>query len=67
MKYQVSLSQGDGEFAAECDQFGIVSHGLSANSALDRMREAIRYNIEFCPCSAVSEEYVELEIVQGRL
>ena len=63
MKYSVNLEQGDsGEYVASCDGLGITVSGLSAGNALDAMREEIRYRIEFCPCTTVGEDYIELDV-----
>jgi len=34
----------------------------SRDEALDKLRAEIRYRLELCPCSGVSNEYVELDI-----
>ena len=39
--------------------------GGTREAALEKAREEIRYRIEWCPCSAVSDEFVELEINEG--
>ena len=67
MKYVVHLSSGDGEYTAECPEMGLTSHGLSATNALDQMREAIRYGLEYCPCSHVDEDHIELDVRTVRL
>ncbi len=36
--------------------------GDSRQSALDKIALEIRYRIEWCPCSAVSDEFVELDV-----
>lgn len=62
MRYEIHLSAGDGEYLAECRELGVSSHGLSPSSALDRVRDAIRFQIELCPCSTVNEEEIELDV-----
>ena len=62
MQYSVSLqAEGDG-FVAECAELGISSRGLSPANALDALRDSIRFNIEFCPCSTVDEGDIELNV-----
>jgi hypothetical protein len=39
--------------------------GESREDALERARNEIRYRIEWCPCSAVSDEFVELELKEA--
>jgi hypothetical protein len=36
--------------------------GLSAASALEKLRAEIRYRIEMCPCSSVEDDYVQLRV-----
>lgn len=60
MKYSVSVEQGEGGYVAACEELGLSTTGLSAANALDAMRDEIRYRLEFCPCSSVSDDYVEL-------
>lgn len=63
MRYTVTLDQGDeSEVIAHCPQLGLTSSGLTANNALDAMRENIRYHIEYCPCSSVGDADIQLEI-----
>jgi predicted RNase H-like HicB family nuclease len=38
------------------------SRGQSEEEALTRLRDEIRYRIEFCPCSGVDEEYVQVDV-----
>jgi hypothetical protein len=32
---------------------------------LDALRGEIRYRLELCPCTGVSDDYVELDVVSG--
>ncbi len=34
----------------------------SRRQAVERLRDEIRYRLEWCPCSAVDDDYVQLEI-----
>ncbi len=64
MKYTVQLEAGeDGEFTAECAELGLMSTGLSAANALDALRENMRYHLEYCPCTSLGEDGIELEIL----
>ena len=40
----------------------VETSGNSREEALDKLRKEIRYRIEFCPCSGVTDHFVELEI-----
>jgi hypothetical protein len=33
-------------------------------AALTKMRNELRYRVELCPCSGVSDDYVELQITE---
>ena len=33
--------------------------------ALTKMRNELRYRVELCPCSGVSEDYVDLQVREG--
>ena len=53
-KYQVrSIGTIAGEVTIVAD---------SREAAIARATEEIRYRIEWCPCSAVSDEFVELDL-----
>jgi hypothetical protein len=42
---------------------GVVERqGATREEALERLKAEIRYRIEWCPCSGVVEEFVELEV-----
>ena len=64
MKYSVSLEQGEGGgYTASCPEMGLSSSGLSAGNALDALRDEIRYRLEMCPCTSVSDDFVQLEVM----
>jgi hypothetical protein len=62
VKFEASV-QGDGAdgFVASCDDPQCNAHGLSPASALDALREEIRYRLELCPCTTVDAGFLELE------
>jgi hypothetical protein len=42
---------------------GLVERtGATRDEALQRLKAEIRYRIEWCPCSGVVEEFVELDV-----
>ena len=57
-------SSGTG-FEASCDNPQCNATGLSPTNALDSLREEIRYRLELCPCTGVSDDFVELDVVSG--
>jgi hypothetical protein len=42
------------------------SRGRSREEALAKLRDEIRYRIEYCPCSGVADDYVQLEVAHER-
>lgn len=62
MKYSVSLSCEDGEYIAECPEMDLTTRALSPTNALDAMKSELRYAIEFCPCTGVGDDYIELDV-----
>jgi hypothetical protein len=57
-------SSSDG-FVAECESMDCSAKGLSPTNALDSLRDEIRYRLEFCPCTTVNDDYVELNVVSA--
>ncbi len=66
MRYRVQLKQlHDGVFYARCHAapYGLAeTHGDTSDEALDKMRQKIRYRLEWCPCSGIAEDFVELDV-----
>jgi hypothetical protein len=54
--------QSDGQVLATCDAPSCMARGRSDEEALARLRAEIRYRIEWCPCTGVDDEYVQLEV-----
>ena len=69
MRYRVTLKRlTDGDFYARClaaPNGPAAAQAATAEEALARLRQEIRYRLELCPCSAVSGEYVELEVEES--
>ena len=66
MKFEATMeAETDGSYVASCENPPCSSHGLSPASALDALREEIRYRLELCPCTGVSDDFVELDVVSG--
>jgi len=40
----------------------VVVEAPSRDEVLDHMRDEIRFRVEFCPCSAVADDYVQLDV-----
>lgn len=41
------------------------SRASSREEALAKLRAEIRYRVEYCPCSGVDDDFVELEVSNG--
>ena len=65
MKYPVRVQPSfDGGFVATAVTFpNCSSRAATRDEALSKIRDEIRYRIELCPCTGVSDDFVELEIV----
>jgi hypothetical protein len=57
--------QRDGYVLATCDVPLCLSRASNAEEALAKLREEIRYRLEYCPCSGVDEDYVQLDVAPG--
>jgi len=63
MRFEVSLQCVEsGEYLAQCDQVQAQGRGLSTTAALDSLRAEIRYRLEYCPCSGIEEDLIELDV-----
>jgi predicted RNase H-like HicB family nuclease len=66
VKYEVTVAgDGDGGYVASCEDPQCSGRGLSPANALDALRGEIRYRLELCPCTGVSDDYVELDVVSA--
>jgi hypothetical protein len=66
VRFEVSVqSDSSGGFTARCEDPQCIGHGLSPASALDQVREEIRYRMELCPCTTVNDEFVELDVISA--
>ena len=66
MKFEATV-EGDagGGYVASSEDPQCSGHGLSPVNTLDALREEIRYRLELCPCTGVSDDFVELDVVSG--
>jgi hypothetical protein len=66
MIYRVTLKRlTGGEYYARCEAGpNGLAEGVAdtAGGAVEEVRKEIRYQLEYCPCSGVSRDYVELEV-----
>ena len=54
--------QSDGRWLATCATPVCMSRAATEADALHKIREEIRYRIEWCPCTGVEDDYVQLEV-----
>ncbi len=55
----------DGTWHVRCvggDVGTVTAEAATRDAALDLMRNEIRLRVEYCPCSAVADDYVELVV-----
>lgn len=66
MKFPVTLKRLiDGKYQVRCigtaaGEVTVVA--ATREAAIEGAKSEIRYRLEWCPCSAVSDEFVELEL-----
>lgn len=67
MRYRVTLSRGaDGSVVACCDDLpGCRVTAPSREDALERMRSAIAYYREMCPCDVTADAGLMIDVVEG--
>jgi predicted RNase H-like HicB family nuclease len=58
-------ADADGGYVATCEDPQCCGHGLRPANALDALREEVRYRLELCPRTGVSDDFVELDVVSG--
>jgi hypothetical protein len=63
--FRVRVRPQGGGWLASCETPTCLARGRSEEEALARIRDEIRYRIEWCPCTGVDEDYVQLEIERG--
>ena len=54
--------QPSGTTLATCDAPLCMVRAASESEALERIRPEIRYRLEWCPCSGLTDDYVRLEV-----
>jgi predicted RNase H-like HicB family nuclease len=66
VRFEATVEQEpEGGYVASCAEPQCSGHGLSPANALDALRNEIRYRLELCPCTGVSDDFVELDVVSG--
>lgn len=67
MRFRVHIAAASGgKVVATCPEFpGCRAEGATRDEALERIRGAIAYYQEMCPCDVTSEAGVELEVTDA--
>jgi hypothetical protein len=60
--FRVRVRKTDGGYLATCESPTCMARGRSEAEALDKLRAEIRYRIEWCPCTGVGDDYVQLDV-----
>jgi predicted RNase H-like HicB family nuclease len=67
VRFEATVETGaDGGYVAYCEDPQCSGRGLTPANALDALRDEIRYRLELCPCTGVSDDFVELDIMSGQ-
>ena len=62
MRYKATLSCDEDGCEASSEELDVTVRALTADSALAMLRAEIRYRIEWCPCTGVDDDFVELDL-----
>ena len=66
MAYRVELEDRGGRVLAACPELpGCCAQADTREEALERIRRAIAYYREMCPCDVTSEAGIELDVVDA--
>ncbi len=65
MRYDVIIESSADGYTATCEDPQCSATGFSPTTALDSLREEIRYRLELCPCTTVDDSFVELNVVSA--
>jgi hypothetical protein len=70
MKFTCTLSHlANGNWQARHTGSAVGNVEVTARTreeALTKLREELRYRSEYCPCSGVTEDFVELQVLEER-
>src|SRR5262249_56575632 len=65
MRCHVTLAREGGELVARCTEYPECSgRGASRDVALARLRDAVRFWLEACPCDTTADGGLQLEVVR---
>ena len=63
--FRVRVAEREGSFVATCDAPTCMARARTETEAIEKIRAEIRYRIEWCPCTGVEDDYVQLDIERG--
>ena len=61
MRYLVTVERAGGEWVARAEGTGCEGRGASSSAAVERLRAAIVFDLEICPCDVTADDGVVLE------
>lgn len=65
MLFQVHLQKTTGGYQARAlGKPACEAMGQTREETLENIRDEIRYRVEFCPCTWVADDFVELEVFE---
>ena len=62
MRYRVTVRCEGDEWVAHADSTGCEGRGRSKSEAVERVRAAIVFDLEICPCDVTADSGVVLEV-----
>jgi hypothetical protein len=69
VRYRAAVKRlSGGEWYARCVAAPggpAAAQAISRDAALERLRDEIRFRLELCPCSAVADDYVVLDVADS--
>ena len=67
MRCRVSIRNEAGEWLARWEEHpSVAGRGSSRDAALDRLRAAILFDLEMCPCDVTTADGLVLDVVEAR-
>ncbi len=65
MRFSCRIEKSDTQWRAVASDPVLGTIEVTAadrEAALEKLRREIRYRVEYCPCSGVSDDFVELDV-----
>jgi len=62
VRYRVTVERAGGEWVARAEGTGCEGRGASSSAAVERLRAAIVFDLEVCPCDVTADDGVVLDV-----